>query len=183
MSELVGNPLGGDPFTRICAPGEVVTGLEVMISQEGVVGISVDCGRLDLQLAASGYAVTVIPVSTLAMAGGHFDGQTPDFRRCGMNAFVTQVQGSTVAFSFTSGVSEILQSLTLFCSTATVDGAGVLTFSSPSVTDALGGAVIEPPHSFDVSCPGGAVNGFTGRAGAGIDQISVSCARLSIAKQ
>lgn len=182
-SALYGNPAGGSPYSMRCGPGEVVIGLRGL-GTTAVFGIGVDCGRLDLVVAASGYSVSETPTSMLPVTGGVFTPPPPSFTmRCPSSTFVSRVAGTTAIYDFgNTGSSEILETLSLWCSSAAVDNARHLTVSSPMAGPSQG-TVSAVTTAFDVSCPGGGVNGFVGRSGAAIDEISVSCANASVVVQ
>jgi len=176
VSAVYGNATGGAPFTMQCAAGEAVIGMRG-IGREEVYGFGLDCGKLDLALESGQFAVQVAATSMLPQLGGNTEPPGPSFTlACPAATFVTSVAGTTW---LPANFGELLQTLTIGCSSAAVAPDGKLAISPP-VQMLAAGVPSDVVETFSVDCPDGMVDGMSGNSGALIDAVAIHCTEASV---
>jgi hypothetical protein len=173
----------------LCPPNEVVVGIEGVGAdldasslRDTVWGIAARCAHLGLRRTTTGYVVDIYPDPTaLPLQGGNIAPLPSTFIfNCPQSpepTIVSEVSGST---GRPGSYTEDLNVITLGCSTVRVDESLQVRVDSPVVTKTIGSSQGHVMDFSNVCDPGAAVNGFTGRSGAFVDAISISCANLSV---
>jgi hypothetical protein len=173
----VNGSLGGDVYTHMCPPGEIVTGLEIAVSQSVTYGFSAKCSAVSLTGTFDAPQIAVGPPHLSSTPVGGFANSVIEQADCPENTVVTATSGSLIMFAGETRL--FIETVLLACSRVSrVTPSWVFVperlVPSANSPDPEGG-------SYSHSCgPGQVLTGFTGYAGAAIDGLQAHCSTLNV---
>lgn len=174
---LVNGSLGGDVYAHMCPPGEVITGLEIAISQEITYGFKAKCAPVSLTGTWDEPRIVVGASYSLPSPVGSFDGLAIEQADCPPNTVVTGTSGALIQFD--GETRDFIKTVLLACSRV-----GRVAPSFVFVPDRLvpqANSPIPGDGSYSESCgPDRVLTGFTGYAGAAVDGLQAHCSPLSL---
>jgi hypothetical protein len=173
----VNGSIGGDVYTHVCPSGEVVTGLEIAVSDSVTYGFNAKCAPVSLTGTWDEPRISVGASHPLPIPVGGFASSVIEQADCPDDTLVTGTSGSLIIFS--GETRHFIKTVLLACSRISR-----VTPSVVFVPDSL----VPPPsssepgdRSYSESCGSGQVlTGFTGYAGAAVDGLQAHCSSLML---
>lgn len=173
----VNGSLGGDVYTHVCPPGEIITGLEIAVSQSVTYGFSAKCSAISLTGTFDAPQIAVGPPHLSTVPVGGFANSVIEQADCPENTVVTATSGSLIMFSGETRL--FIKTVLLACSRVSR-----VTPSWVFVPERLVPSANSPDPgdgSYSETCgPGQVLTGFTGYAGAAIDGLQAHCSTLNL---
>jgi hypothetical protein len=161
----------------MCPAGEVVTGLEIAVSESVTYGFSAKCSPVSLTGTWSDPRVLVGPSHLSPQPVGGFANSVIEQVDCPADTVVTGTSGALIIFA--GETRRFIKTVLLACSRVSRVTPS-LVFVPDSLIPAANSA--DPGDgSYSETCgPGQVLTGFTGYAGAAIDGLQAHCSSLTL---
>jgi hypothetical protein len=178
--ETFGSLSGGNAYSLQCPEGQVATGIEG-IGDTVAYGLGVRCASLKVTQESGQLTVSLGATTSTSAVGGLISGPPPAYRlSCPAGMVISAVSGTL--WNYPGATVTSVKTLTITCSGLRLTDQKVGLTAGSSLT--IGTPEQPPLVTFARNCPApGAVSGFSGRAGAYIDAISVHCGKLTLQEE